>query len=679
MRPPRSACGASPQGAALAARQSRFRGACLMGTHRGLPNWVRGSASSAHGRGATPEYHLAVMAENESFFRKVVRFVANPATDWTDLSSRQEDNRELELEKSELKAMIERKRRNDFVRKREFDMLRRVRREGLSPEQLAALGTSSRMDDSEARLQESSSARPDGVKAKIDEIEQQMVGDAGFQGRSRPMGLGGGMSGGLGAGKGGMGGPPSGTEPPVLTREAHAPDVPRRGGMVEGGPLVSPIAAAPPLPVMNLPPTAAPAPVQMGGGLPPLAPLSPVSFEGVGSAPGKEGSRASEQLSVSGEPSAFSSPFSVEVSEVQHDPELDEAVIAFANADFSQCEEALQRITGPNGARGQHAETWLVLFDLYRATGQPQRFESLAVDYAQQFGWSAPQWYSLPKLVADAQADEPLLSSASPTRGHGDVGWLAPEHLDIEAVARLRSQTLQMPLPWVFDWHQLRHVDAEAAMQLSTLFRVWSGQALEQRWLSGERLFTVLQDAAPTGLRDADPAYWLTRLDALRLANRPDQFDEAAIDYCVTYEVSPPSWEPTRCKVHISSAGSSTRQPDLSLVSDVSTGFMESHLADDASGQVEVAHVELSGQLIGDISGTLGKLQSELTSAPVISVSCARLIRVDFIAAGDLLNWVLAKRSESRAVHFVDTHRLVALFFGAMGINEHAKVQVRKV
>ncbi len=110
------------------------------------------------------------MAENESCFRKVVRFVANPATDWTDLNTRQEDSRELEIEKSELKAMIERKRRNDFVRKREFDMLRKVRREGLSPEQLAALGTSSKLDDSESRTPEAA-ARPDGVKAKIDEIE----------------------------------------------------------------------------------------------------------------------------------------------------------------------------------------------------------------------------------------------------------------------------------------------------------------------------------------------------------------------------------------------------------------------------------------------------------------------------------------------------------------------------
>ena len=51
----------------------------------------------------------------------------------------------------------------------------------------------------------------------------------------------------------------------------------------------------------------------------------------------------------------------------------------------------------------------------------------------------------------------------------------------------------------------------------------------------------------------------------------------------------------------------------------------------------------------------------------------------DFIAAGDLLNWVLTKRGEDRVVQFVDAHRLVALFFGAMGINEQARVQVRKV
>jgi hypothetical protein len=405
----------------------------------------------------------------------------------------------------------------------------------------------------------------------------------------------------------------------------------------------------------------------MSGKLPPLAPLSTVSFEGLGS------------RSALPENDNFGNPFAVEVSEVVHDPELDEAVIAFANADFTQCEEALRRITQLGGARAQHAETWLVLFDLYRAIGQQHNFESLAVDYAQQFGWSAPQWYSMPRLVADALLEEPMVeSTASSLRDNSDVGWVCPEHVDIEAVARLGSQTLQLPLPWVFDWGQLRRVDAEAANHLSALFRTWSAQPIELRWLSGERLFTVLNDAAPNGVRDADPAFWLTRLEALRLANRPDQFDEAAIEYCMTYEVSPPSWESTRCKVHVSSSNLSTRQPSLSVVSDVSTSFMESVLADDTQG-TEMAHVELSGQLIGDIGPTLAKLLMQVNNATVISVSCARLIRVDFIAAGDLLNWVMSRRTEDRAVQFVDTHRLVALFFGAMGINEHAKVQVRKV
>ncbi|HEY2976550.1 MAG TPA: hypothetical protein VGJ35_01160, partial [Burkholderiaceae bacterium] len=126
--------------------------------------------------------------DSESFFRKVVRFVANPATDWAELNSRQDpDTRENELERSELKAMIERKRRNDFVRKREFDMLRKVRREGLSPDHLAALAGNSRIDDSEARNSETAAAKQPGggVKAKIDEIEQQMVGDGGFNASSR--------------------------------------------------------------------------------------------------------------------------------------------------------------------------------------------------------------------------------------------------------------------------------------------------------------------------------------------------------------------------------------------------------------------------------------------------------------------------------------------------------------
>ena len=568
--------------------------------------------------------------DTTSFFRKVVKFVANPSTDWTELGTPTEEARETEFAKGELKAMIERKRRNDFVRKREFDMLRKVRREGLTSEQLAALGGSSRLDDSEARSVDSGAKPDSGVKAKIDEIEQQMVGDSFVAPLRRA---------------------PEVRLPPAA--EARAPEF--YNAPTEPVPLAD---------ALNRPNLAGPA----GGGRvedfsPPRTP-QPAAVAAGGVAP----------LALDAAASGFGDPFGANLSEVVHDPELDEAVIAFANADFDQCEQALVNMTVPGGPRAQVAETWLVLFDLYRAIGQQHKFESLALDYAQQFGWSAPQWFSLPKLVADAaNADRPKRP-----RLEGQIGWVCPEYLDADAVAKLTSLSLQMPLPWVFDWAALKGIDAEACGRLSELFRHWIPQDLDMRWLGGERLFQVLQDSAPTGVRDVDPAYWQVRLDALRMAYRPDQFDEAAIDYCVTYEVSPPSWEKARCEVRISGSGVSTTSPPLSVVSDVSTSFMESNLSDDAAA-VQVGSVELSGQLVGDISPTLTKMTAELGTTTIVNVSCSRLIRVDFIAAGDLLNWVLARRSENRAVNFVEAHRMVALFFGAMGINEHAKVKVRNI
>jgi ABC-type transporter Mla MlaB component len=297
----------------------------------------------------------------------------------------------------------------------------------------------------------------------------------------------------------------------------------------------------------------------------------------------------------------------------------------------------------------------------------------MALDYANQFGRSSPQWYSLPKRVADAATDD-----RPDTRGiKGDVGWVSPALLDADAVTRLRATTLQLPLPWVLDWTPLERVEPEAASNLSQLFRQWAPQPIDMRWLDGERLLSALQEAAPTGVRDADPAFWMARLEALRLTNRPDQFDECAIDYCVTFEVSPPSWESARCSVRASNSSQSTTTPSLSIVGESLPSFMETGIQDDAASKgVQTATLELSGQLAGDISGVLAKLEKRLGNATLVQVSCARLIRVDFIAAGDLLNWVLAHQSEGRRITFTDAHRLVALFFGAMGINEHARVQV---
>ncbi len=582
--------------------------------------------------------------DSESFFRKVARFVANPTTDWAEINSRQDDP-QADAAKAELRAMVERKRRNDFVRKRELDMLRRIRREGLSPEQLAALGaSSSRMDEVE-RLNSDMGQRVDlQVKAKIDEIEQQMVGESFARAPSPPS---------------------SGFFETSTRAAAFAPTMPAAPNTeLPAGPAAEalPRSAPPsprerpsnaPVPAAAVVDTKLPPPVEgPPSELPALMPMTPgLSF------------RMTESAAV-------------EVNELVHDAELDEAVIAFANADNDTCERSLTELTQPGGSRNLHAETWLVLFDFYRATGQHSKFEALALEYAQQFGLSAPQWFSMPKMVAEQQR------KVRPPKGSpGAVCWSSPSYLDADAVQQMRARCESSPMPWVLDWKDLQQLDTEGCARLQAVFKDWSRQVLDIRWLAGDQFLQVLKDMAPVGVRDVDPALWMLRMEALRLVNRPDQFDEAAIDYCVTYEVSPPSWEKAKCLVRVSGSSLSTQGPTTTTQQqalDAQSTFLETSLGEQTKlGQA--VQLELSGQLHGDISETLNLMSGELGAATLVEVSCPALIRLDFMAAGDLLNWVLSRRSENRNVVFKDTHRLVALFFGAMGINEHARVKVRTV
>ncbi len=539
--------------------------------------------------------------EGGGMLRKVVKFVANPTTDWSQLSKADGDSDSQAANREELRQMVERKRRNEFVRKREFDMLRRVRREGLSPEQAAAIDRSSRIDETEGRSSQPPGSR-DGVKDKIDAIEQQMVGNGG---------------------------------------RAAAPTPPRTPAVVDGDPTV-------PMALMRDDPPAGAAPQEFRVlDAPELA--TPAV---IGKSPGA----------------------GMEVSEVVHDAELDEVVIAFANADFAVAESVLAELTSPAGARHDHLDTWLTRFDLFRATGQQQKFEALANDFAPAFSQSPPQWMSLPQMVVEAARSAPKSAV-----GQAEIGWVCPPVLDDEAVGRLESQTMQLPMPWVLDWRAVAKVEVDGASRLTALVRRWSTQELKMRWIAAEKLLEVLAEAAPTGARDADPSFWILRMEALRMADRIDQFDDVAIDYCVTFEVSPPSWERSLCTVRFSSSAQSTRAAPMSVVSEAVTTFMDSTISDDdvpaTRHVVEVATLQLSGQLVGDIRTILGEMDAQIGHAAVVRVACTTLIRADFIAAGDLLNWVIAKRHEGRSVTFFDSHRLVAHFFSAMGIVEHARVQ----
>lgn len=87
--------------------------------------------------------------------------------------------------------------------------------------------------------------------------------------------------------------------------------------------------------------------------------------------------------------------------------------------------------------------------------------------------------------------------------------------------------------------------------------------------------------------------------------------------------------------------------------------------------------LSLQGQLMGDTAQVV--LDSAGASGQDLLISCRDLIRVDFAAAGSILNWVVMRHAEGKQVQFQDVHRLVAAFFNVIGINERAKVHLRPV
>ena len=182
--------------------------------------------------------------------------------------------------------------------------------------------------------------------------------------------------------------------------------------------------------------------------------------------------------------------------------------------------------------------------------------------------------------------------------------------------------------------------------------------------------------------RDAGQAGWKLRLDALRIMQLQDEFELVALDYCVTFEVSPPAWQDARCQFHTATiAGALHAQndgaPDDEASVRGSPGFAPAATIPMGLEPVQAAVAELSGAILGEATTALDALERSRNGSLRLVVSCANLIRVDFSAAGSILNWVASLQAQGCQIQFREVHRLVATFFGVIGINEHARVMMR--
>jgi ABC-type transporter Mla MlaB component len=392
----------------------------------------------------------------------------------------------------------------------------------------------------------------------------------------------------------------------------------------------------------------------------------------------------SEPGNVSGSSIGFSASklFAIDVEEFAHDPELEEASIRFANGDDAGAESGLLEVLGPQGSRVDHDETWLTLFDLYRATGQQDRFESAAIDFAGRFGRSAPQWFSIPEAVGRMQA---VPASAAAGATQQPANWTCPATFGTQTLAAMGVALAKVQGPCKLSWVKLNMIDEAAVEGLTRLFTQWASQPTQLRFIGADNLEKVLKAATPSGDKGVNPAWWKLRMEVLRVMHRPDEFELVALDYCVTYEVSPPSWDSARCEYKpLQDDGSYVAGHTLigeafrdSLTSGMSMGFSDTHGVGMSSQMSNIVTVELAGQILGDATEALDMLENKLLGADVMVISCARLIRIDFSAAGTLLNWATARQAEGRQVQFVEVHRLVAAFFNVIGISEHARVLAR--
>jgi len=325
-------------------------------------------------------------------------------------------------------------------------------------------------------------------------------------------------------------------------------------------------------------------------------------------------------------------------------PAAEEAAILYANGQFDAAEQALRA-----SLAGAERLPWWMLFDLYQATGREQDFDSIAIDYASRFETSPPAWQPLvppPGGPAAASAFSGVTPTAS-LSGRLDAGTqpqlarlLAPApativRLEFGAVASATPEGCSVLL------------DALQALRRGGRELVLAG---------ADHLVGVLRPMLAIGERNASQAPWLLLLELLLLMHREKDFEETAMDYCVTFEVSPPSFEPPA----------------------------HTALSVGTAPAVEGDRFLLPGAIGGDgVGALLDAIDAYAGQHAALVLDCSRLARIDYGAATALvtrLRRLAATGTDggTRKVELRDLNHLVAALLRLLGAGEPVRLYAHK-
>lgn len=373
-------------------------------------------------------------------------------------------------------------------------------------------------------------------------------------------------------------------------------------------------------------------------------------------------------------------------------PELEEAALRFANGDDVAAERGLRRLLAQQTGRPLLRLAWETLLDFCVATGRPAAFEQTALEFSALHRVQQPEWPAMPAAVEFAPA------------------WRCPPVLDLAAVQALAASLERSPECSLLDWSDLVSADIAAARALLQHAERWAGQELEFQFAGADVLRRRLKASTPSGRRENDPVWWQLRLALLRLMHRVDEFDLAALDFCLTYGELPPDWvEPrsgyrqadglpahgpaeTGPALPVEPEAPAALEPIRPLATQLvgldvlewpSTAAATQPMASQLPALAGLAGAEpqLRGELRGDITPALQRLQGALERHPggkPFVVDCRALARVDFAAAGSLLQCLLAAAARGAQPELSGVNRLVAIFFHVVGLDETARVRLRE-
>jgi anti-anti-sigma regulatory factor len=292
----------------------------------------------------------------------------------------------------------------------------------------------------------------------------------------------------------------------------------------------------------------------------------------------------------------------------------------------------------PDFGRAERAPWWM-LFDLYQASGREEAFESIAIDYASHFETSPPAWTP---LAASGAAAHPF-AGVAPAESFAGV---LDEHIE----AQLRRLVQAGPAsPVRLDFGAVRGATAEGCARLLAALQALRGAGAELVLAGADTLAAVLRPMLAIGARGAPQAPWLLLLELLQLLNREKDFEETAMDYCVTYEVSPPSFE---APAHVATAAAGSAP------------------AGDGGGH----RFMLPSLVEGDGAALLAALDAYAAQYAPLVLDCSRLARIDYGAASALQGRLRKLAAEGHRIELRDLNHLVAALFRLLGYGDSARL-----